>query len=486
MPDKTPSSGTTLVWFRRDLRLDDQPALRAAAETGAPVIPVFIWPLAERAGWTAGAAGQWWLHHSLLSLQAGLRQRGSRLVLRQGEPLPALLALGRKTGARRVHWTRSPDPLAAQAEAETAAALRARGWRVEIFPPHVLFPAETIRTAFGNPVRVFSAYWKQCLAQPFPSSPLPAPGKWRSPSRWPASDRLEKFELLPRPDWAGGLRQAWEPGEAAALRALRRFLRAGLEGYGQARDWPGVDGTSRLSPHLAWGELSVRRAWEAVHSRPKSRGAAAFLRQLGWREFAHYLLWHFPQTPEQPLRESFVSFPWVSQPGHLRAWQQGLTGYPFVDAGQRELRATGWMHNRARMVAASFLTKHLLIPWQAGARWFWEELVDADLANNTLGWQWVAGCGADAAPYFRVFNPSRQGERFDPLGAYVRRWVPELKRLPDRWLHRPWEAPARVLSDAKVRLGREYPLPLIPHAAGRARALAAYQRLRSRKRGGHA
>lgn len=481
MPKQRTRSGATLVWFRRDLRLDDQPALRAAAESAGPVIPVFLWPLPVRPGWAPGAASQWWLHHSLLSLQESLEERGSRLVLRRGAPLAALLALGRETGSRRVCWVRDPDPEAARQEDALAAALQAHGWQVERFEPNLLFPRDAIRTAAGKPVQVFSAFWKRGLALSGAQRPVVAPRQWNHPDAWPASDRLADWALLPRTDWAGGLRNTWQPGETGAIKTVRRFLRAALDGYGRTRDLPAQPGTSRLSPHLAWGEISVRRVWEAARAQARHAGANEFLRQLGWREFAHYLLWHFPATPEQPLREPFRFFPWLSHPGQLRAWQQGLTGYPLVDAGMRELWATGWMHNRVRMIAASFLTKHLLIPWQTGARWFWDTLVDADLGNNTLGWQWVAGCGADAAPYFRIFNPSLQGKRFDPRGAYVRRWVPELKRLPDRWVHRPWDAPESVLAAAGVRLGRDYPAPVIAHSEGRARALAAYQRLRQRQ-----
>jgi len=291
---------------------------------------------------------------------------------------------------------------------------------------------------------------------------------------------LDDLALLPKHSWASGLAANWKPGEKGAQLALRRFMRSAVADYSIARDLPAKLGTSRLSPHIFWGEISVRRIWETLQIRSQARGADAFLRQLGWREFAQYLLWHFPHTPEQPLRPLFKRFPWRENPRMLKAWKQGQTGYPLVDAGMRELRATGWMHNRVRMIVASLLTKHLLQPWQSGARWFWDTLVDADMGNNTLGWQWVAGCGADAAPYFRIFNPSLQGERFDTPGAYVRRWVPELKALPDRWLHRPWEAPESVLAAADLQLGRDYPVPIISPVQGRAQALAAYQYLRQR------
>jgi len=300
---------------------------------------------------------------------------------------------------------------------------------------------------------------------------MPAPDRVPAPRRWPKSLSPDHLELEPRICWADGLAAAWSPGELAATVELERFLDEELESYAAGRDLPGVAATSRLSPHLRFGEIGPRQVWHAAAS-------GVFRRQLGWREFAYHLLYHFPRTPEAALRPEFARFPWRRNGRFLEVWQRGQTGYPLVDAGMRELWTTGWMHNRARMVAASFLVKDLLIPWQGGARWFWDTLVDADLANNTLGWQWTAGCGADAAPFFRIFNPAGQGERFDSAGDYVRRWVPELARLPDRWLHRPWEAPAGALAAAGVRLGRTYPRPVVDHAQARQRAMAAFSRLR--------
>jgi deoxyribodipyrimidine photo-lyase len=278
------------------------------------------------------------------------------------------------------------------------------------------------------------------------------------------------------------------PGEKGAVAMLARFLDEGIAGYPENRDRPDLPGTSRLSPHLHFGEISSRQVWHAVTARTVSdpsrgveRGAQAFLRQLGWREFAHHLLHHFPETPEQPLREEFAAFPWRYDGKALSAWQRGETGYPIVDAGMRELLGTGWMHNRVRMIVASFLVKDLLLPWQEGAKWFLGTLFDADLANNTLGWQWVAGCGADAAPFFRVFNPMGQGRRYDPQGDYVRKWVPELADLPSKWIQCPWQAPEDVLSDAGVTLGKTYPRPMIDHAAARERALKAWRSLKKKR-----
>ena len=312
--------------------------------------------------------------------------------------------------------------------------------------------------------------------------PLPAPRKLTAPPQRPASLPLAALELEPKLAWTDGLRAAWQPGSAGAKAELQRD---GLLTYDAGRNRLDRVGTSRLSPHLHFGEISPRQVWQAARRFAESQSIPAmvwrrwqFLAELGWREFAHHLLFHFPHTAEQPLRPEFARFPWRKNAAWLRAWQRGQTGYPFVDAGMRELWTTGWMHNRVRMVVASFLTKNLLLPWQEGARWFWETLVDADLASNTLGWQWTAGCGADAAPFFRIFNPVSQGEKFDPEGSYVRRWVPELARLPAAWIHRPSEAPPAVLAAAGVELGRTYPHRVVSPLISREVALEAYQRMR--------
>ena len=296
---------------------------------------------------------------------------------------------------------------------------------------------------------------------------------------------LDQLELEPTIDWAAGLRQEWTPGKKGAQQRLQRFIAGGLTEYETGRDEPGADGVSQLSPHLHFGEISPRQIWHAVQDAARAnrktnlrRSAEAYLRQLGWREFAYHLLFHAPQTCGQPLREKFARFAWRDDPDAMRAWQRGRTGHPLVDAGMRQLWKTGWMHNRVRMVVASFLIKHLMLSWQSGSRWFWDTLVDADLANNTLGWQWTAGCGADAAPFFRIFNPMSQGEKFDPDGTYVRRWVSELARLPNEWVHRPWETPPSVLAEAGIKLGRDYPWPIVDHAEARQRALEEFARIK--------
>ncbi len=479
----------SIVWLRQNLRLADNPALQAAAQRGGAVVPVFIWAPDEEGDWPPGAASRWWLHQSLGQLALECRAAGAELVLRRGESLSELRAVARETGAGAVFWNRRYEPAALARDTRLTEALVESGLEVESFNGALLHEPWSIKNKSGGPFQVFTPFWRACLAAEEPAEPLPAPRALPGPRPRVSSRPLAALELEPRPDWAAGMRSSWRPGSAGAAAELERFLRGGLMAYSQDRDRPGRIGTSRLSPHLHFGEIGPRQVWAAVRRFAQARGLAPaewrswqFLTELGWREFAHHLLFHFPRTPAAPLREEFAGFPWRSNEAWLKAWQKGRTGYPLVDAGLRELWATGWMHNRVRMVAASFLVKHLLLSWREGARWFWDTLVDADLANNTLGWQWTSGCGADAAPYFRVFNPVSQGEKFDPDGAYVRRWVPELARLPDEWLHRPWEAPPAALAVAGVELGRTYPAPVVSHHIARETALEAYQRFKTRKR----
>jgi len=471
----------SIVWFRRDLRLSDHPALDAAVRRGGAVIPVFVWAPDEESPWPPGAASRWWLHHSLAALDADLRARGARLVLRAGPSGRALAALARETGANAVFWTSLVEPAAVARDAAVRESLEAIGLETHAAPPDLLFDPQAARSGAGRAYQVFTPWYAACLRLPPPEKPFPAPRHIPAPARWPASLNLASLGLLPRTDWAGGLRETWTPGEAGARERLGRMLRKGLRDYSASRDMPARAGTSRLSPHLHWGEMGPRQIFHAVRESSGARpgtGAREFVRQLGWRDFAHYLLVHFPRTTDAPLRLAYRRFPWRHDADGLQAWQRGRTGYPIVDAGMRELWHTGWMHNRVRMIVASFLVKDLLLSWREGARWFWDTLVDADLANNTLGWQWAGGCGADAAPYFRIFNPVSQGERFDAGGAYVRRWVPELARLPADWIHRPWEAAPQVLRAAGVELGRTYPLPIVDHGAARRRALQALASLR--------
>ena len=469
-----------IVWFRQDLRLTDNPALAAAAEGGRPVVPVYILDEAGEGAWAPGGATRWWLHHSLAALARDFEKRGSRLVLRQGPAAKILDALIAETGAAGVHWNRRYEPAAIARDTEIKKSLEGRGLAAKSFNASLLFEPWTIRNKSGEPYRVFTQFWKTCLAGDEPPQPAKAPAKFAAPAAWPKSDKLESWALLPtRPDWAAGFRESWTPGEAGASARLDEFLADAIETYAADRDRPDLPATSRLSPHLHFGEIGPRQCFHAARARANgTKGCERFLAELGWREFSHHLLYQRPDLPETALRAEFREFPWNDDAKLLRAWQKGRTGYPIVDAGMRELWRTGWMHNRVRMIVASFLVKHLLVPWKRGEDWFWDTLVDADLANNAASWQWVAGCGADAAPYFRIFNPILQGAKFDPDGDYVRKWVPEIAKLPTEHLFAPWEAPAEILAKAGVALGKSYPKPLVDHGAARARALAAFQSLR--------
>lgn len=467
-----------LVWFRNDLRLADNPALAAAAASGAPVVPLYILEEDADDPWPLGGASRWWLHGSLERLGAALTALGSPLILRRGHPAAILDTVLAETGADTVHWNRRYAPSRITCDTRIKETLKARGLTVHSHNAGLLNEPWTVRNKTGGPFKVFTPYWRAVQALPEPPPPVPAPSSLAAPPIPVGSDRLEDWHLLPhRPDWAGGLRESWVPGETAARNRLAAFLDRPVAAYPEERDRPDHDGTSALSPYLAFGEIGPRQVWHATRhtaaARPElARGTESFLRELVWREFNHSLLHMAPHMPAAPLDQRFADFPWRDDPEGLRAWQRGLTGYPIVDAGMRQLWRTGWMHNRVRMIAASFLIKDLLLPWQTGEAWFWDTLVDADLANNAGNWQWVAGCGADAAPFFRIFNPVLQGEKFDPEGDYVRKFVPELARMPSRWIHKPWEAPAEVLQQAGVRLGTGYPRPIVDHGMARDRALA--------------
>ena len=446
-------NGPTIVWFRNDLRLDDNPALVAAAARG-PIVPLFVWAPDEEQPWEPGAASRWWLHHALEKLAAAFAKAGAPLVIRRGPSLAALQAVAKECGATHVVWNRRYEPAVIARDTSIKKALAAAGLTVESFNGSLLFEPMHVATKEGKPYQVFTPFWRALLAKEEPPEPVAAPRRPRSVERSPRGESLESLGLLPAIDWAATMRRTWTPGEAGAGKRLETFLGRMLDGYATGRDRPDRDGTSCLSPHLHFGELSPRRVWHAVREaaggRPAARitsgGAEAYLRELGWREFANHLLYHFPHTSDAPLRADYKRFPWANDPVGLRAWQRGRTGFPIVDAGMRQLWDTGWMHNRVRMIVASFLVKDLRVSWLEGAKWFWDTLVDADLAANTLGWQWAAGCGADAAPYFRIFNPTSQQEKFDPDGSYVKRWVD---------------------------MDAGYPEPIVDHAEARKRALEA-------------
>jgi deoxyribodipyrimidine photo-lyase len=455
-------STPVLLWFRNDLRLADHPALTEAA--AHRVLPVYVLEDADAGAWRAGGASRWWLHRSLDALATALAALGAPLFLARGQAETVIPALADAVGASDVCASRRYEPWARETDRRVHEALAASGRRLRLSAGHLLHEPHRLATGQGKPFSVYSPFAKALRAQvPIPPA-LPAPPALHGAPHPAGGVALGELRLLPRPptpDWTAGLADQWQPGEAGGRARLDAFLASALADYAKARDVPAGSTTSRLSPHLAFGEISPRQAWEASAASDKFRS------ELLWREFSYHLLWHRPGMTEHPLRAAFAHFPWQSNPAFLRAWQLGRTGYPLVDAGMRQLWATGWMHNRVRMVAASFLVKHLLQPWQDGARWFWDTLVDADLANNSASWQWVAGCGSDAAPYFRIFNPVLQGEKFDPEGTYVRQWLPELAALPDSLVHRPW--------DAKRAL--DYPTPVIDHDAARQRALDAFARL---------
>ena len=474
----------SIVWFRRDFRLADNSALQAAVNRGV-VVPVFIDAPEEEAPWQPGSASKWWLHQTLSALETNLREYGVRLIIRRGTTIETLCALAKETGATMVFFNRLYEPAAIVRDTKVKAALHDIGVKVESFNAALLNEPWMIQNQSGKPFQVFTPFWKHCLNQADAAKPLNSPIKIIAPRKCPNSLLLEQLDLEPKNSWAEGLRAAWQPGEAGALTNLRKFLSQAFDDYSEKRNRPDRVGTSRLSPHLHFGEISPRQVWHELRALAIKRGLAKetwrnsqFLAEIGWREFAHHLLFHFPHTPNEPLRSQFKKFSWQKDAALLDAWQKGRTGYPIVDAGMRELWKTGWMHNRVRMIVASFLVKDLLQPWQDGTKWFWDTLVDADLAQNTLGWQWTAGCGADAAPYFRIFNPVSQGEKFDPNGDYVRRWCPELAKLTTKWIHQPHTAPQQILLAAGLDLGRTYPKPVVDHTAARVAALAAFAQIK--------
>lgn len=466
--------GVALVLFRRDLRLTDNPALSAACAAHAQVLPVFIHEPSEGGGWAAGSATRWWLHYSLAALDARLRASHAGLHLRQGDTLEILRELILRSGATAVYWNRRYEPASIARDRQVKSTLRLQGIEVHSLNAALWFEPWQIATLQNEPYKVFTPYWRKLRPQLHPTEPLPEPvlPGWRP---LPGALSLPALGLLPSIRWDSGLADAWRPGEAGAKEMLEIFGDDAVNHYAQTRDLPARHGTSRLSAHLHFGEISPRQIYFELDRRAQCLGAMRrpdiepYLRQLGWREFAHHLLFHYPKTPTEDFNPRFADFQWAPPDAtQILRWQQGRTGIPLIDAGMRELWHTGWMHNRLRMIAASFLTKNLRQHWLHGARWFWDTLVDADLANNTLGWQWVAGCGADAAPYFRVFNPVTQARKFDPDGIYLRRWLPELAGAPLALLREPWKDPSLL-----TRSG--YPAPMVDLAVSRQEALAAFQ-----------
>jgi deoxyribodipyrimidine photo-lyase len=473
--------GPVLVWFCRDLRLADNPALHAAAASGRPVIPLFV--LDETDGVRApGAAGRWWLDKSLAALAESLEETGSRLILRRGEAAKIVQDVAKAANAHAVFWNRLYDPGVTERDAALEKALRADGVEVQTFNASLLFEPGAVTTKTGGVYQVFTPFWSAARSAVGDFSIHHAPKQLVAPGRWPRSEMLSSWGLHPsKPDWSKGF-GVWTPGEAGAQKRLHTLTDDKLGAYPKRRDQPETEGTSRLSPHLHWGEIGPRKVFRAVetagHRHHQHSQAEKFLTELGWRDFNHLILAERPDVPTKNFKAAFDDFPWRKDKRAFAAWSKGLTGYPMVDAGMRELWATGYMENRVRMIAASFLIKHLLLDWRDGEAWFWDTLLDADLANNVMNWQWVAGSGADASPFFRIFNPIAQGEKFDPDGAYVRRWIPALKHLPAQYVHAPWTASEDVLRQAGIKLGDDYPKPMVDHDEARQRALAALRSMR--------
>lgn len=472
-----------IVWFRDDLRMADNPALHAAAASKRPLVCVYIHDEETRGVRSLGGAARWWLHGSLQTLDDALSQHGGRLTLLRGASADLLPRLAASVSAKTVFWNRRYDKSGRKIDAAVAAALKKHEVEVASFNGRLLNEPWTLKNKSGKPFRVFTAYWRTARAHGVPEAPIATPRKLRFHTLPRNSKfkpvRLADLRLEPHtPDWAGGLRAQWQRDESSARTRLNRFLESALREYPTDRDRPDRHGTSRLSPYLSFGNISVRQIWHAAQAAVRSQGSPAntgqldkFLAELGWREFNYHILYHHPDLGQRNVQSRFDPLRWRADRRGLEAWQRGNTGYPIVDAGMRELWTTGWMHNRVRMIAASFLIKHLLIDWRKGEQWFWDTLVDADPANNPANWQWVAGSGADAAPYFRIFNPILQGEKFDPDGTYVRRWVPELSRLPAAIIHKPWTAKPQQLAAAGVQLGKTYPHPIVDHDKARYRAL---------------
>jgi len=472
-----------IIWLRKDLRLTDHPGFQHAIDNNYQIIPIFIWDKSEHR-WQDGAASQWWLHHALADLQKQIEVKGGSLLIHisdaaqySGSFIAKFMEIVRSYKADAVYWGRRYEPEIIQRDTQLKTYLTDQGVEAKSFNTHLLLEPHKVKNKSGNHYKVFTPYWKNCLTMDIAPPVEINENQWQK-AQWIDIESpciLEDLALMPDIPWDRGLTEYWEPTREGGLERLREMVTSKASSYQQRRDLPAVDGTSQLSPYLQWGQISAREIYHAFKGSYNDNVEKGYLRQLFWREFSYHLLFHESHTPEKPLRPEYENFPWKKNDAYLTAWQKGQTGFPIVDAGMRQLWQTGWMHNRVRMIVGSLLVKHLLQDWRDGASWFWDTLVDADLANNTMGWQWIGGCGADASPYFRIFNPITQGEKFDPKGDYIRQYCPELKNVPDAYIHQPWEMPELEQAAAGVILGKDYPLPIISHQEGRQNALHAYE-----------
>ncbi|WP_226677330.1 cryptochrome/photolyase family protein [Rossellomorea aquimaris] len=463
-----------IVLFREDLRIHDNPALFSACQEGN-VIPLYIWD-EETSHSTSGEAKKWWLHRNIDSFQSTIRSIGGRLFLDAGKIEEILPKWVEKTNAQAVYWNRVYEPKVYERDLKLAHSLSSQGIEVKTYEGSLLLPPWKIKKDDDSPYQVYSAFYRSIRKEQIPE-PFPSPEHLKIPTFKEEGISLEDLGLLPSIHWYHVMESIWEPGEEAAFTRLNSFLESSLHDYSEGRDVPSAGHHSTLSPYLALGVISVRKVFHTLIEM-KNKPVEPFIKQLIWREFSYTVLLHHPESTTRPLNEKFRKFEWQPNEGEWEKWTKGQTGYPIVDAGMRELWATGYMHNRVRMIVASFLTKHLLIPWQRGAEWFLDTLIDADLANNSMGWQWVAGSGLDSAPYFRIFNPTLQSKKFDEDGTYIRMWVPELNNLPNRYIHKPSDTPADVLEQSNITLGKDYPYPIVDHKAARERALERYEEIK--------
>ena len=465
---------TILVWHHLDLRLSDNPALAWACKQNAQILPVYIYDSNEGAPYSIGAASKWWLHHSLEQLQKKYSKKNCPLLIESGDTLSLLLKLIKKYDINTVCWNRDRNPIIRVRDDKIARELKAHDVSVHIASPDLLYDHDIIRNKSGKPYAVFTPFWKNCLREYIPAKPLPEPKSIDS-IKIQTNIPIHDLALLPKISWDNQFYNCWSIGEDHALKKTEEYISNSVSTYSNNRNFPSNnEGTSKLSPHLHFGEITPRQIWYMIlkNGYPEND---PFLRQLVWREFAHHFITHHTSAITDSWHPRFKNFPWTVKKDWLKAWQKGQTGFPIVDAGMRQLWQTGWMHNRVRMIVGSFLVKHLLIPWQEGAKWFWDTLVDADIANNTLGWQWIAGSGPDPAPYFRIFNPYLQSAKFDADGAYIRQWVPELKHLPEKLIHRPSSASKSQLNNYGIKIGDTYPEPIVDHDQARKKAMDAWK-----------